>query len=382
MNIIFTCGGTAGHINPAIALAKMFRERMADCNILFIGAKGGMEERLVPREGFQLKTVTISNFQRKLTPKNIWHNVVALKNVVTSAATARKYIRDFKADVVVGMGGYASFPAMKQGAKLGVATLVHEANAVPGLTTKMVADHVDKIMVAFEESARHYKNRDRVVVVGMPVRSEFVHGDQEAMKQKLGYAGKKLVVSSWGSLGARDMNRQMEEFIRLEAEEAAAPFCHVHATGAGAWEWMPQEIRDSGVMLEDHPAIELKDYIYNMPELMVAADLVISRAGASSLNEIAASGTPAIIVPSPNVTDNHQEKNARILEQRGGAVVIRESESSGRVLYETAKAILADEKRAAQMGEAARAAAVLDSAERIYELILKTVEESHEKTKA
>ena len=380
MNIIFTCGGTAGHINPAIALAKMFRERMPDAGILFIGAKGGMEERLVPREGFELKTVTISNFQRKLTPKNIWHNVVAVKNVLTSAATARKYIRDFGADAVVGMGGYASFPAMKQGAKLGVATLVHEANAVPGLTTKMVADHVDKIMVAFEESARHYKNRDRVVVVGMPVRSEFVHGNREEMKRKLGYAGKKLVVSSWGSLGARDMNRQMVEFLQLEAQED--PFCHVHATGAGAWEWMPREVREAGVVLEEHPLIELKDYIYNMPELMVAADLVISRAGASSLNEIAASGTPAIIVPSPNVTDNHQEKNARILEQRGGAVVIRETESSGRVLYETAKAILSDEKRAEQMGQAARAAAVLDSAERIYELILKTVEEKHEKTKA
>jgi len=380
VNIIFTCGGTAGHINPAIALAKMFRERMSDCNILFIGAKGGMEERLVPREGFELKTVTISNFQRKLTPKNIWHNVVAVKNVFASAATARKYIREFDADAVVGMGGYASYPAMKQGAKLGIATLVHEANAVPGLTTKMVADHVDKIMVAFEESARHYKNRDRVVVVGMPVRSEFVHGDKDAMKKKLGYAGKKLVVSSWGSLGARDMNRQMVEFLRLEAAEDS--FCHVHATGAGAWNWMPQEVKDAGVELQKHPQIELKEYIYNMPELMVAADLVISRAGASSLNEIAASGTPAIIVPSPNVTDNHQEKNARILEQRGGAVVIRESESSGKLLYETAKAILSDEKRAEQMGQAARAAAVLDSAERIYDLILKTVEEKHEKTKA
>ena len=369
MNIIFTCGGTAGHINPAIALAKMFRERMSDCNILFIGAKGGMEERLVPREGFELKTVTISNFQRKLTPKNIWHNVVALKNVVTSAATARKYIRDFKADAVVGMGGYASFPAMKQGAKLGVATLVHEANAVPGLTTKMVADHVDKIMVAFEESARHYKNRDRVVVVGMPVRSEFVHGDQEAMKQKLGYAGKKLVVSSWGSLGARDMNRQMEEFIRLEAEEAAAPFCHVHATGAGAWEWMPQEIRDSGVMLEEHPAIELKDYIYNMPELMVAADLVISRAGASSLNEIAASGTPAIIVPSPNVTDNHQEKNARSIARRGGAVVVLERECTAELLMEQIRQILADKTRYEEMCTAMRASCVPDSSLRICEIM-------------
>ncbi|MBQ1281021.1 MAG: glycosyltransferase, partial [Oscillospiraceae bacterium] len=139
MNIIFTCGGTAGHINPAIALAKLLRERQPDTKILFIGAKGGMEENLVPREGFELKTLTISNFQRKLTPKNIWHNVVSVKNVFASASAARRYIRDFKADVIVGMGGYASYPAMKQGAKLGIPTLVHESNAMPGLTTRMIA---------------------------------------------------------------------------------------------------------------------------------------------------------------------------------------------------------------------------------------------------
>ncbi len=373
MNIIFTCGGTAGHINPAIALAKLFRERQPDCNILFIGAKGGMEERLVPREGFELKTLVISNFQRKINLHNIKHNLISLKNVFASARDAKRYIREFQADVIVGMGGYASYPAMKQGAKMGIPTLVHEANAVPGLTTKMVAEHVDKIMVAYEESGQYYKHQDRVVKVGMPVQQEFVRADKEAMKEKLGFAGKTLVVSCWGSLGARDMNRQMIDFMKLEAEEK--PFHHIHATGAGAWEWMPQEVKDAGVVLEENPQIDLRDYIYNMPELMVAADLMISRAGASTLNEIAASGTPSIIVPSPNVTNNHQEKNARVLEARGGAVVIRESESSGKLLYETAKSILSDAERADKMAQAARASAVLDSAERIYDLIIKTAEE-------
>lgn len=373
MRILFTCGGTAGHINPAIALANMFRERQKDCEILFVGAKGGMEERLVPREGFALKTLTISNFQRKLTLKNVKHNLIALRNVARSARTARSYIQTFRPDVIVGMGGYASYPAVKQGTAMGIPTLIHEANAVPGLTTKMVAGRVDKIMVAFEESRKYYQRQDRVVVVGMPVRAEFVRGNKTTMKRKLGYEGKTLVVSSWGSLGARDMNRQMVEFLRLEAMEK--PFSHVHATGAGGWTWMPRAVEDAGVNLKENPQIELREYIYNMPELMVAADLVISRAGASSLNEIAASGTPSIIVPSPNVTDNHQEKNARILERRGGAVVIRESESSGKTLYETAKAILSDKKRAEQMSRAARNAAVPDSAERIYQLILQTVEE-------
>lgn len=373
MNVIFTCGGTAGHINPAIALAKLFRERQPDCGILFIGAKGGMEERLVPREGFALKTLTVSNFQRRPTPKNLAHNVVALKNVVTSAHAARSYIREFQPDVIVGMGGYASYPAMKQGAKLGIPTLVHEANAMPGLTTRMVAGVVDKVMVAYEESRQYYPHPERVAVVGMPVRAEFVRADKEAMKAKLGFAGKTLVVSCWGSLGARDMNRQMVDFIRLESKEK--PFSHVHATGSRAWAWMPQAIKDAGVDLSGNPQIDLREYIYNMPELMVAADLFISRAGASSLSEIEASGTPSIIVPSPNVTNNHQEKNARVLERRGGAVVIRESESSGERLYQTAKEILSDAARAEQMSKAARAAAVPDSAERIYDLILQTAAE-------
>lgn len=373
MRIIFTCGGTAGHINPAIALANLFRERQKDAEILFIGAKGGMEERLVPREGFQLKTLTISNFQRRLTPENIRHNLAAARNVVTSARTAREYIKEFRPDAIVGMGGYASYPAMRQGIRMGIPTLVHEANAVPGLTTRMVADKADKIMVAFDESRNAYHHPERVVTVGMPVRSEFVRGDQAAMKKKLGYEGKPLVLSSWGSLGARDMNRQMVDFLRLESEEK--PFTHIHATGVSAWKWMPGAVADAGVKWSENPQIELREYIYNMPELMVAADLVISRGGASSLNEIAASGTPSIIVPSPNVTDNHQEKNARILGNRGGAVVIRESECSGKLLYETAKSILADPERARKMGEAARSAAVLDSAERIYQLIVDTVEE-------
>ncbi|MEA4965795.1 MAG: undecaprenyldiphospho-muramoylpentapeptide beta-N-acetylglucosaminyltransferase [Oscillospiraceae bacterium] len=370
MNIIFTCGGTAGHINPAIALAKLVRERQPDCKILFIGAKGGMEETLVPREGFPLKTLAISNFQRKISLQNLRHNVTAAVNVVTSARTARTYLRDFQPDVIVGMGGYASYPAMKQGIRMGIPTLVHEANAVPGLTTKMVADQASRVMISFAESRQYYAHKERTVVVGMPVRAEFVNGDKEEMKQKLGYAGKKLVVSCWGSLGARDMNRQMVEFIRLEATEK--PFCHVHATGGGSWSWMPQSIREAGVDLGENPQIDLREYIFNMQELMVAADLVISRAGASTLNEIAASGTPSIIVPSPNVTDNHQERNARILEQRGGAVVIREAECSGEKLYGTAKTMLADPVGMARMGEAARAAAVLDSSERIYDLILKT----------
>ncbi len=368
MNFVFTCGGTAGHINPAIALAQLFRERHPDCRILFIGGKGGMEEDLIPRAGFELKTILINNFQRSLSLKNIIYNLRTVWYLIVSAFGVRKILRRFRPDVIVGMGGYASYPAMRQGAAMGIPVLVHEANAMPGLTTRMIAPHASKIMVAFDESRRFYKNPDEVAVVGMPVKQAFVDGSKDEMKKKLGIEGKQLVVSSWGSLGARDMNRQLVEFIRLEAREPS--FLHVHATGKEAEEWMPAAIREAGVELEKHPELDVRPYIYNMEELMVAADLVLSRAGASSLNEIAASGTPSIIVPSPNVTANHQEKNARILGERGAAVVIRESESSGRILYETAKAILSDPTRMEEMSRAAKASAVPDSSERIYRYIM------------
>ena len=150
MNIVFTCGGTGGHIYPAIAVARMFRERQPDCRILFIGAEDGMENKLVPREGFELQTVQISNYQRKLTPAAIWHNLVTVQRMSATFAKTKRILKDFRPDVIVGTGGYASFPALKMGAKLGIPTCVHESNAVPGLTTKLVARTASRIMVSFD----------------------------------------------------------------------------------------------------------------------------------------------------------------------------------------------------------------------------------------
>ena len=369
MNVIFTCGGTAGHINPAISVANLLRARKPDTNILFVGAEDGMENKLVPKEGYRLETLKISNYQRKLTPKGIWHNLVTLKNLSGSMKKADRIIREFQPDVIVGTGGYASYPMLKRGAKKGVPTAVHEANAMPGLTTRMVADSADRIMVCFEESRNYYKNPERVQVVGMPVREEFIYTTRAEARSRLGLDERPLIVSAWGSLGAREMNKRIARFFALECE-AGTPWHHVHATGSFGWRWMPDYVKEQGVDLAAHPDIEMKEYIYNMPDLMAAADLIITRAGASSLNEIEAAGTPCIIVPSPNVTDNHQEKNARVLERRGAAQVILEAGLTGDALYEAARALLADEPRRTAMRKALHEMAVVDSAERIYQTIL------------
>lgn len=369
MNVIFTCGGTGGHINPAIAVAKLLRERRPQCKILFVGADDGMEKDLVPREGFRLETLTISNFQRKLTPSGVLHNLKTARNLYGALRKADRIIREFHPDVIVGTGGYASYPMLRQGARRHIPTAVHESNAVPGLTTKMVAKGAERILVNFEESRQQYDNPERVVVTGMPVRPEFLYTSRAEARQKLGLDERPLVLSYWGSLGAREMNKKIAAFMAREVAEGA-PWHHIHATGSFGWRWMPEFVKNAGVDLEAHPSLEMREYIYDMPLLMAAADLVICRGGASTISEVAASGTPCIIVPSPNATGNHQEKNARILEGRGAGLVIRENECDGDSLFESARELLSDPERCRTMRSALRQLAVVDSAEQIYSVIL------------
>ena len=368
MRVIFTCGGTGGHINPALAVAKILRERRPDCEILFVGADDGMETKLVPREGFRIETVTISNYLRSITPAALWHNAKAVVTIRRALRKADRIIREFQPDVILGTGGYASYPTLRMGVKNGIPTALHESNAVPGLATRLVCDKVDKILVSFAESRKEYKHQDRVIPVGMPVQEAFLFAKRDEARRELGLGDMPLIVSAWGSLGAREMNKKITRFMELECKDNC--FRHIHATGSFGWRWMPEYVKEHGVDLAAHPLITMQEYIYNMPTLMAAADVIISRAGASTLNEIAAAGTPCIIVPSPNVTNNHQEKNARILEQRGAAVVIREEDCDGDRLYAAAKELLSDDARRAAMRTALREVAVVDSAERIYRIIL------------
>ena len=369
MNVIFTCGGTAGHISPAIAVANLIRERDPKAHILFVGAEEGMECDLVPRAGYPVETVKIASFQRKLTPSGIAHNIRAVGYMVSSRRKADKLIREFRPDVIVGTGGYASYPMLRQGAARKIPTALHESNAVPGLTTRLVMDHMDRVMVSFEESRKNYPHPDRVRVVGMPVRSEFLLTKKADAKRALGLDDRPVVVSYWGSLGAREMNKKIARFMALECQNGA-PYQHIHATGSYGWKWMPDFVKEQGADLQKYPAIDMREYIYDMPSVMAAADLVICRAGAATIAEVAAAGKPAIFVPSPNVTDNHQEKNARIIEERGGAVVLRENECDGDKLFGAASALLGDQERLSGMSKAVQAMAVPDSAQKIYEIIL------------
>ncbi len=368
MNVIFTCGGTAGHINPAIAVANTLKERHPDANILFIGAKGHMEERLVPKAGYELKCLTVSGMARKLDLKGIKANVRSACNVVSAVSQCKKIIKDFNADVIVGTGGYASFPALYAGSLMGIPTCVHESNAVPGLTTKMIANRATKVMVCLPDSAAFYRHPEKVEVVGMPVRKEFITTRKAEARKALGLDERPLVVTAFGSQGAKAMNLVTAEFMKLE-QENGLPFQHIHATGSFGWDWMPEHLKKLGVELENCPGIDMREYIYDMPVVMAAADVIISRSGAGSFNEIGVTGTPCILIPSPNVTNNHQEKNARVLEKNGAAIVLLEPECTAQKLYDTVSRLLADHEKCKQMSAAIRKMVVLDAAEQICDRI-------------
>ena len=371
MNFLFTCGGTAGHINPALAVAGVLRDRMPDCGILFVGANGRMETDLVPRAGYDIVTVEVTNIHRSLKPSEIAYNLRSLHNVRQATKDARRIIEDFKPDVAIGTGGYVCYPVLKAAAKLGIPTIVHESNAVPGLTTKMLAGAVDRILVGFEESRQHYSEQDKVVVTGTPVRGAFTACSGAEAKRQLGLDPEKpLVVSVWGSLGAARMNEVMTAFI-TRAAVTDAPFSLIHSAGRSGYEKMHAALLEKCPVDPAAHGIDVRPYIYDMPLVMDAADLVLCRAGASTLAELTCIGKPAVLIPSPNVTNNHQERNARVLEHAGGAKVLLEGSFTSDDLYDLVSGLLADDAQLAQMADNMRAAGVSDAAERIAGLVLK-----------
>ena len=367
MNILFTCGGTAGHVNPAVALAHIFQERHPGCRVLFVGADGGMENKLVPKEGYEIRSVTITNFHRSFAPADIAHNLGTLMNMRKSKKQAQAILDEFKPDLVVGTGGYASFPVVNEAARRKIPTAVHESNAVPGLTTKALARVVDRVMVGFEESRSYYDDPSKVVVTGTPVRGAFFKYTRQEAREKLGLADERpLLLSYWGSLGAEVMNQKMVDFIAKECYEGA-PIRHIHGAGRD-FPWMREELLRRGLKLGDN-GVEVREYIYDMPLVMAAADVVLCRAGASTISEITAIAKPSVLVPSPNVTANHQEKNARVLADQGAAILLREQDCGEHTLYDTVELLMQERDRRDAMVRALNAMAVPNAGEKIYQTL-------------
>ncbi|MBQ9083935.1 MAG: undecaprenyldiphospho-muramoylpentapeptide beta-N-acetylglucosaminyltransferase [Clostridia bacterium] len=365
MRILFTGGGTAGHINPALAVAGHARDHEKNIEILFIGSKGGMEERLVPQAGFELKTVPVSGFRRKLNMEGIKHNLKAIRQVFEASKASEKILREFKPDICVGTGGYVCGPILRKAKKMGIPVVVHEANAFPGVTIKMLCRYADKILLAVPDAEAKLGGNyhDKVVITGNPVRSEMLRADKAAARKKLGLDERPVVLSYGGSLGAEQVNRAVAELIARTAKTDAVQ--HIHAYGQYG-KWFPSLLEEKGVKLAEHPNLDIREYINNMPDCAAAADLMICRAGAMSLTELQVLAKPAILIPSPNVAENHQYYNALALSSRGAAWLIEEKDLTGEKLSELAESLLADPEKLKQCSINAGKMAIVDANERIW----------------
>lgn len=363
MRVLMTGGGTGGHVYPALAIAEIIKKNVPGAEIAFVGTKKGIENRLVPEAGYCLYHIEIQGIRRSLSLSNFKTAYL----VMTSPKKAKEIIRDFKPDLVIGTGGYVCWPLLRAASSMGIPSMVHESNALPGVAVRQLQGQVDVILTNFAETAQQLKAKEKIVHVGNPLRSECGTVSREEARRRLGIPADHFTVLSFGgSLGAQKLNEAAVGLMRsFGAREEKVT--HIHAGGARGYENARSLFSAYG--LDRNRRLILKDYIYDMPLHMAAADLVICRAGAMTLTELAAMGKAAILIPSPNVTDNHQYKNAKVLADAGAAKLMEESEYTEEGFCALVRALYENEGERHAMSEKIRAFASEDVEKRIYEEI-------------
>ena len=367
MKILFACGGTAGHINPALAVAGVIRQRHPEIQIKFAGNPRGMEARLVPAAGYEFLPIPVMGIQRKVNWRNIKYNIHSMGCLALSGHRARRMLSRYQPDLVMGTGGYVSGPILRKAHQMGIRTVTHEQNAFPGVTTKLLCRYVDKVLLAVEK-AKDYLPADRdYVVTGNPVRPEILTADRAAARRILDIGDEICILSFGGSLGAARVNEAVADVI---AWHRGRGIHHIHATGSYGVEEMPRLLEERGVEVGDNPAIDIREYINDMPNCLAAADLVIGRAGAITLSELQAAGRASILIPSPTVAENHQYHNAMVLQRAGAAVVIEEKDLTGERLVEEVRRLVENPQTLAELGKKAAAMAIRDANERIYREVM------------
>ena len=373
MKFLFATGGTAGHINPALAVASYIRDNYKDAEIMFIGTADHMESRLVPNAGFAFKTIEINGFKRSFSPKAIVANVKTVFKLVKSEQESKKIIRDFAPDVVIGFGGYVSGPVLPEAAKLHIPCCIHEQNAYPGITNKQLAKQVDRVMLTVEDAAKHLDCKNEPTVTGLPVRGELLNKSKKSAREELSVPdGKYLVLSFGGSLGAAPLNDSMFDILLRHADDGSV--YHIHSVGTNGAEYLDKFVEKGFERVSDtvvrKGTVEVRKYIDNMDVCMAAADLVVGRAGASSLSEIEAMGKASILIPSPYVAENHQFHNAMALVNRNAARIIEEKDLTAESLSNMIDSLLSSQEQLFEIEKNAKSMAVLDSRERIADIII------------
>lgn len=323
--VIISGGGTGGHIFPAISIGNELKRLHPDMEILYVGAKGGMEMRLVPQAGYKIEPVWISGIMRSMSLKNIGKNLVFPLKLVISLLQSRKIVRKFRPAVVVGVGGYASGPLGRAAASMGIPLVLCEQNAYPGITNKWLAPKASRILLG-NEAASKYFDASKSKITGNPVRDTLRHGDRQKAIQSLGLdPNKKTVLSLGGSLGAKTLNDAIEQHLDAFIENDIQLI----------WQCGKRYHEELSARVKKHPLIHLMPFIEDMPSVYAVADLVISRAGGSTISELILLSKPSILVPSPNVAEDHQTKNALSLVDRGAAILVKDVDAKDQLVKET-----------------------------------------------
>ena len=373
MRVIFAAGGTGGHINPALAAAQELRRRMPDAAILFVGTAEKMESKLVPKAGFDFKTIKISGFQRSFAPADIIHNLGTLRRLLFVTGQCKRIIDEFKPDVVVGFGGYVSGPVVRTAHKCGIKTAVHEQNAFPGKTNTALSKYADAVMLTSENAEKYLKSAAKPILTGLPVRKELLCADRTEARKKLGITdGAAVVLSTGGSLGAESINNVMCDVIPHFKGDNRLFFVHGYGQ---LGRFVPDKLREKGLDPENISNARVSEYIFDMADCMAAADLIISRAGASSLAEIEALGKTSLLVPSPYVSENHQYHNAMALAEKEAAIVIEQKNLTSEKVIGVITELAENPKKFKRIGDNARNLAVVDAQKKICDNIVSLAEQ-------
>lgn len=354
MKFLITGGGTGGHIYPALAIASEIKKTYKDAEILYIGTKTGLEAELVPKAGFEFKTIRVKGLPRRLNKNSI----IALKELLLGIGDSKKIIKNFNPDIVIGTGGYVSGPICYISSKMKIPTIIHEQNAFPGITNKILSRYVDKILVNFDEAKKYFKYPERVVKVGNPIRDELLNIDKDKVYKKLNIKNNMpFILSFGGSGGQRTLNDAI--FHIIKNYKKYDNFQLLHITGNRYYESFIDSIKEENIVLNEN--IRIMPYFYDMPDAMNIADLVITSAGAITLAEISAIGIPSILIPKAYTAENHQEYNALVFDKNNASKMILEKDLEGDYLYSTLKSLLNNKEQLKDMSINSKKLSKIDS---------------------
>lgn len=361
MRYLISGGGTGGHIYPALAIAWEIKRRNKDAEILYVGTEKGLESELVPKEGFEFKTIRVQGLPRKIS----FQTLKAIKELLLGINDAKRIIRDFKPDVVIGTGGYVSAPVLYAASKKGIPSLIHEQNAFPGITNKLLSKYVNRVMVTFEESKKYFKYPEKIVLTGNPIRRSILEVDRRKAYFDLKISkDKPFLLSFGGSGGQKSLNDAMLYVIEKNVNKDIQI---LHVTGNRFYDSFMEELKSKNISLRDN--IKVVAYMYDMPSALSIANLVVTSAGAITLAEISALGIPSILIPKAYTAENHQEYNARAFEEKGASHLILEKDLTGEKLNEAIDNIIYDAEKLNNMSRNSKALGNINATERIVDII-------------